>query len=152
MEISDFLCNFSPYSVWEAMTQSSFAWDLPRNLTIKCSLFCTKFILKNLYLAENSLYKKPLFLRETARGPEPTSLIYSHFVQTIPTLRRHIYLIYQLQYLLRNFRIVQYNSRIGGQSKNSYFEQDNSGRELYQFLLCAEHIYICVCGCGCGCN
>ena len=47
----------------------SFAWDLPRNLTIKCSLFCTKFILKNLYLAENSLYKKPLFLRETARGP-----------------------------------------------------------------------------------
>ena len=28
-----------------------------------------KFILKNLYLAENSLYKKPLFLKETARGP-----------------------------------------------------------------------------------
>ena len=51
------------------MTQSSFAWDLPRNLTIKCSLFCTKFILKNLYLAKNSLYKKPKFLRETARGP-----------------------------------------------------------------------------------
>ena len=51
------------------MTWSSFAWDLPRNLTIKCSLFCTKFILKNLYLAEISLYKKPLFLRETARGP-----------------------------------------------------------------------------------
>ena len=48
---------------------SSFAWDLPRNLTIKCFLFCTKFILKNLYLAENSLYKKPLFLRGTARGP-----------------------------------------------------------------------------------
>ena len=49
--------------------RSSFAWDLPRNLTIKCSLFfCTKFVLKNLYLAENSLYKKPLFLRETARG------------------------------------------------------------------------------------
>ena len=52
------------------MTQSSFEWDLPRNLTIKYSLFCTKFILKNLYLAENSLYKKPLFLRETARGPD----------------------------------------------------------------------------------
>ena len=52
------------------MSRSSFAWDLPRNLTIKCSLFCTKFILKNLYLAEISLYKKPLFLRETARGPE----------------------------------------------------------------------------------
>ena len=51
------------------MTQSSFAWDLPRNLTIKCSLFCTKFIQKNLYLAENYFYKKPLFLRETARGP-----------------------------------------------------------------------------------
>ena len=50
--------------------QISFAWDLPRNLIIKCSLFCTKFILENLYLAENSLYKKPLFLRETARGPE----------------------------------------------------------------------------------
>ena len=33
-------------------------------------LFCTKFILKNLYLAENSLYKKPLFLRETARRPD----------------------------------------------------------------------------------
>ena len=48
---------------------SSFAWDLPRNLTIKCSLFCTKFILKKLYLAKNSLYKKPLFLKETARGP-----------------------------------------------------------------------------------
>ena len=48
---------------------SSFAWDLPRNLTNKRSLFCTKFILKNLYFAENSLYKKPLFLRETARGP-----------------------------------------------------------------------------------
>ena len=52
------------------MTWSSFAWDLPSNLTIKCSLFCTKFILKNLYLAKNSLYKKPLFFRETARGPE----------------------------------------------------------------------------------
>ena len=52
------------------MTRSSFAWDLPRNLTIKCSLFYTKFILKNLYLAEISLYKKPLFLRETARGPD----------------------------------------------------------------------------------
>ena len=52
------------------MTRSSFAWDLPRNLTIKCSLFCTKFVLKNLYLAKNSLYKKPLFSRETARGPE----------------------------------------------------------------------------------
>ena len=51
------------------MTLSSFAWDLQRNLTIfKCSLFCTKVKLKNLYLAENSLYKKPLFLRETARG------------------------------------------------------------------------------------
>ena len=49
--------------------RSSFAWDLPRNLTNKRSLFCTKFILKNLYFAENSLYKKPLFLRETARGP-----------------------------------------------------------------------------------
>ena len=47
----------------------SFVWDLPRNLTIKCTLFCPKFILKKLYLAENSLYKKPLFLRETARGP-----------------------------------------------------------------------------------
>ena len=53
----------------EAMTRSSFAWDLPRNITIKCSLFCTKFILKKLYLAKNSLYKKPLFLRQTARGP-----------------------------------------------------------------------------------
>ena len=49
--------------------RSSFAWDLPRNLTIKCSLFCTKFILKNLYLAKNSLYKKSLFLKETASGP-----------------------------------------------------------------------------------
>ena len=56
------------------MMLSSFAWDLPRNLISKCSLFCTKFILKNLYLAENSLYKKPLFLRETARGPESLSL------------------------------------------------------------------------------
>ena len=54
--------------------QSSFATDLPRNLTIKCSLFCTKYILKNLYLAENNLYKKPLFLRETARGPGDTLL------------------------------------------------------------------------------
>ena len=53
---------------------SSFAWDLPRNLIIKCSLFCTKFMLKNLYLAENNLYKKPLFLGETARGPESLSL------------------------------------------------------------------------------
>ena len=50
--------------------QGSFAWNLARNLNIKCSLFCTKFILKNLYLVENSLYKKPLFLRETARGLE----------------------------------------------------------------------------------
>ena len=47
---------------------SSFALDLPRNLTIKCSLFYTKFILNNLYLAENSLYEKLLFLRETAGG------------------------------------------------------------------------------------
>ena len=49
--------------------RSSFSWDLPRNLTIKCSLFYTKFILKNLYLAEISLYKKPLFFRESATGP-----------------------------------------------------------------------------------
>ena len=28
-----------------------------------------KIYLKNFYLAENSLYKNPLFLRETARGP-----------------------------------------------------------------------------------
>ena len=56
--------------------QSSFAWDLPRNLTIKCSLFCTKFIPKNLYLAENNLYKKSLFLRETARGPEPCCIMW----------------------------------------------------------------------------
>ena len=69
---------------------------------------------------------------------QTTSLIYSHFVQIFPTLRRHIYLIDQLQYLLRNSRIVWYNSGIGGQSKNSYFAQDNSG--LYRFLLCAEHI------------
>ena len=47
-----------------------FCLDLPGNLTIKCSLFFTKFILKNLYFAENSLYKKLSFLRETARGPE----------------------------------------------------------------------------------
>ena len=67
MKISDFLCNFSPYFAWEVMTQSSFASDLPRNLTIKCSVSCTKFILKNLYLAKNSLCKKPIFLRETAR-------------------------------------------------------------------------------------
>ena len=49
--------------------QCFFAWDLPRNLPVKCIVFCTKFIPKNLYLAENSLYKKSLFLRETARGP-----------------------------------------------------------------------------------
>ena len=55
---------------------------------------------------------------------QTTSLIYSHFVQTIGTLRRHSYLIDQLQYILRNSR---YNSGIGGQSKNSYFAQDNSG-------------------------
>ena len=48
--------------------RSSFTWDLPGNFTIKSSLFCTKFIVKNLYFAENCLYKKPLFLRETARG------------------------------------------------------------------------------------
>ena len=48
------------------MTWISFAWDLPRNSAFKCSLFCTKFILKTLYLAENSFYKRPLFLRETA--------------------------------------------------------------------------------------
>ena len=51
------------------MARGSFAWDVARNLTVKCSLFCTKFILKHLYLAENSLYKKPLFLIEPARGP-----------------------------------------------------------------------------------
>ena len=56
--------------------RSSFAWDLPRNLTIKCSLFCTKFILKNRYLAKNSLYKT-LFLRETARGPD-TYVVSTH--------------------------------------------------------------------------
>ena len=50
--------------------RSSFAWDLPRNSTIKCFLFCTKFILENLYLAENSLYEKPLSLREIAGGPD----------------------------------------------------------------------------------
>ena len=52
------------------MTWSSFAWDLPRNVTIICSLFFTKFILKNLYFVKNSLYKKPLLLRETAREPQ----------------------------------------------------------------------------------
>ena len=36
---------------------------------VKCSLFCTKFILKYFYLAKNSLYKNPLFFREPARGP-----------------------------------------------------------------------------------
>ena len=30
-------------------------------------------------------------------------------------------------YPLRNSRIVRYNSGIGGQSRNSYFAQDNSG-------------------------
>ena len=30
-------------------------------------------------------------------------------------------------YPLRNSRIVQYNSGIGGQSENSHFAQDNSG-------------------------
>ena len=53
-----------------------FAWDLTSN--VKCSLFCINFILKNLYLAENSLYKKPLFLREPAREPE--SCYYSNNV------------------------------------------------------------------------
>ena len=43
--------------------------DGERNLTIKCSLFCKKFILKNFYLAKNSLYKKPLFLRDSPKGP-----------------------------------------------------------------------------------
>ena len=62
---------------------SSFAWDLPRNLTINCSLFGTKFIQKNLYFAKNSLYKKPLFLRETARWPACT--------------KPHSYLLMQLQ-------------------------------------------------------
>ena len=51
------------------MARGSFAWDQARNLTIECSLFCTKFILKHLYLADDSLYKNPLFLREPARGP-----------------------------------------------------------------------------------
>ena len=51
------------------MTRSSFAWNLPRNLTINALYFVQNY-LENLYLAKNSLYKKPLFLRETARGPE----------------------------------------------------------------------------------
>ena len=55
------------------MLQSCFPWDLARNLT-KCSLFCTNFILKHLYLAENNLYKKHFFLREPA-GPEPGSTL-----------------------------------------------------------------------------
>ena len=54
-------------------------------------------------------------------------LTYSHFVQTISTLRRHMYLIVQIQNLLRNSRIVRYNSVMGGQSNNSYFAQDTSG-------------------------
>ena len=58
------------------MARGFFAWDLTRNLMVKCSLFCTKFILKNLYLAENSLYKKPLFLREPTRGgPAPCFMV-----------------------------------------------------------------------------
>ena len=49
------------------MAWGSFAWDLTSNLTVKWSLLCHDFILINLYLAENSLYKKPAFLREPAR-------------------------------------------------------------------------------------
>ena len=69
------------------MTRSSFAWDLQRNLTIKCSLFCTKFILKNLFLIKNSLYKKPLFLKETARVPasplKPLGQCSSNFIWSL---------------------------------------------------------------------
>ena len=74
---------------------------------------------------------------------QTTSLIYSHLIQTIATLRRHMYLIKQLQYLLRDSRIVRYNSGIGGQSKKSYFAQDNFGivpiltlRRTYIMLYC----------------
>ena len=57
------------------MARGPFAWDLSRNLTVKYSLFCRKFILKYLYLAENSGYKKPLFLREPARGLSSLSAV-----------------------------------------------------------------------------
>ena len=60
--------------------RSYFALDLSKNLTNKCSLFCTKFILINLYFTENSLYKKPLFLRETARGPENRKAFKQHLL------------------------------------------------------------------------
>ena len=70
-----------------------------------------------------------------------TTSLYSHFVQTISTIRRHMYLIDQLQYLLRNSRIVRNNSGIGGQSKNSYFAQDNSGIVPILTLRRTDYIY-----------
>ena len=35
----------------------------------KKPLFCLKFSPRNLYFTKNSLYEKPLFLKEPARGP-----------------------------------------------------------------------------------
>ena len=37
---------------------------------------------KKLYFAENSLYKQPLFFRETARGPEPCHRHMKDFLDT----------------------------------------------------------------------
>ena len=70
---------------------------------------------------------------------QTTSLTYSHFVQTIPTVRMHMYLIDHLNYLLRNSRIVRYNSGTAEQSKNSYFAQDNPGIVL---ILTLRRTYI----------
>ena len=74
------------------MAWGSFAWDLARNLSVKCCLFCTKFILKHLYLAKNSLYKNPLFLRKPARGPEHSFVeiereIFSMVILSLPLIQ-----------------------------------------------------------------
>ena len=58
---------------------------------------------------------------------ESLRLTNSQFVQLFPLCAgTHTLSIFNI-YPVRNFRIVRYNSGIGGQSENSDFAQDNSG-------------------------
>ena len=85
------------------------------------------------------------------------SLIHSHFVQTIPTLRRHIYLIAHniscailelsgtIPELADKVRILTLRKTIPESEladKVRILTLRQTIPELYRFLLCAEYIYI----------
>ena len=80
--------------------------------------------------------------KRTYPGSAGQGLIYSHFVQTITILHRHIYLVNQLQHLLHNSRILQFCTILESGDKVNVLTLCKTIPELYRFLLCAEHIHV----------